>query len=198
MRALKQIAIRGCAWALLLTGAAVAQAQEFSFHLDPAQSNVQFTLGDVLHTVHGTFRLKDSTVRLDPATGKASGAIIVDATSGNTQNDTRDRQMHKEVLESAKYPEIVFTLQSIQGNLPTIGSSDVKLSGVMRIHGNEHPLTVTVPVQVANGRASADVHFAVPNVQWGMKDPSTFVLRVSKEVQIDVHCIGSLVENPKP
>ncbi len=42
---------------VLLTGSLVA-AQETSFQVDPAQSNVKFTLGDVLHTVHGTFKVK--------------------------------------------------------------------------------------------------------------------------------------------
>lgn len=174
---------------------ASALAQELSFHADP-QSHVEFTLGDVLHTVHGTFRLKDSTVQIDPATGKASGAIVVDATSGNTGSDARDRKMHKEVLESAKYPEIRFTLQSMQGNLSEAGSFEVKLSGSMSIHGGNHPITVSVPAQITNGQATTDVHFVVPYVQWGMKDPSTFVLRVSKEVEITAHLVGTLNRVP--
>lgn len=184
---------------ILLLGATVAAAaQELSFHCDPSKSNVEFTLGDVLHTVHGTFRLKESTIEIDPATGKASGAIIVDATSGVTGNDTRDHKMHKEILESAKYPEIRFTVQSIQGSLPPSGASEVKLSGVLSIHGSDHPLTVTVSVHIDHGQASADVRFVVPYVQWGMKDPSTFVLRVSKEVDITAHLVGSLAPAPQP
>ena len=35
-----------------------AAAQDTAFQLDPAQTTVKFTLGDVLHTVHGTFKLK--------------------------------------------------------------------------------------------------------------------------------------------
>ena len=184
--------------AVMLVAAIAGHAQELSFQLDAAQSHVEFTLDATLHTVHGKLSLKESTVQLDPKTGKASGAIIVDATSSNTGNDTRDHKMHKEVLESAKYREIVFALQTIQGSVSLNGSSQVKLSGVMRIHGGEHPLTVSVPVQVANSQATADVHFTVPYVQWGMKDPSTFLLHVSKEVQIDVHAVGSLAEGPKP
>jgi polyisoprenoid-binding protein YceI len=178
--------------ALLLGSAGIAPAQEQTFHVDTSKSQVEFTLGDVLHTVHGTFRLKDSSIQIDSASGKASGAITVDATSGNTGNDTRDRKMNKEVLESTKYPEFRFTLENIQGSVLPSGSSEVKLTGVMTIHGGDHPLTVTVPVQLVNGQASADVHFVVPYVQWGMKDPSTFILRVGKEVDITAHLVGSL------
>ncbi len=171
-------------------------AQEVSFHADPSKSHVDFVLGDVLHTVHGTFRLKDATVQFDPGTGKASGVIVVDATSGDSGNETRDHKMNKDILESARYPEFRFTLQTMQGSLAQAGSSEIKLSGTMSVHGADHPLTVTVPVQISNGEVTTDVHFVVPYVQWGMKDPSTFVLRVSKEVDITVHLVGSLRAGP--
>jgi polyisoprenoid-binding protein YceI len=176
----------------LFTAIECALAQQLTFRADLAQSHVEFTLGDVLHTVHGTFQLKDSTVQIDPTKGTASGAIIVDATSGNTGNDSRDHKMHKEILQSQKYPEIRFTLQKMEGALAPTGNSEIKLSGLMSIHGTDHLITVTAPVQIDNGRVTTDVHFIVPYVQWGMKDPSTFVLRVSKQVDITVHLVGSL------
>jgi hypothetical protein len=43
-----------------------------------------------------------------------------------------------------------------------------------------------VHVEAAAGRYAATAHFTVPYVKWGMKNPSTFVLRVSDKVQIDV------------
>ena len=63
-----------------------------------------FTLGDVLHTVRGSFKLKRGSVRFDPDTGQAGGEIVVDVTSGNTNGDARDRRMDKAILESARYP----------------------------------------------------------------------------------------------
>jgi hypothetical protein len=43
-----------------------------------AKCTVQIALGALLHTVHGTFKVKDATVRFDPASGRASGQIEVD------------------------------------------------------------------------------------------------------------------------
>jgi polyisoprenoid-binding protein YceI len=183
--------------ALLGTAAPVC-AQEFVFHLDPSQSRVDFTLGDVLHTVHGTFRMKSGSLELNPATGKASGMLVVDATSGDSGNSSRDHKMHKEILESAKYPEIRFAVKAIHGSLPTDGTSQVQLSGVMTLHGGDHAFTVTAPVQVSHSRATADVPFVVPYVQWGLKNPSTFLLRVSDKVDIVVHAVGSLSPAAKP
>src|SRR4051812_19268049 len=84
-----------------------AAAQEAAFQLDPAQTTVKFTLGDVLHTVHGTFKVKHGSLQVEPA-GKISGEIVVDARSGDSGSGMRDRKMNKEVLESTRYPEIWF------------------------------------------------------------------------------------------
>jgi polyisoprenoid-binding protein YceI len=77
---------------------------------DPAQTSVDFTLADVLHTVHGAFTLRSGVIHFDPETGKASGSLVVDAGSGDSGGGARDRRMHKNILESGRYPEIVFTM----------------------------------------------------------------------------------------
>ena len=46
-------------------------ASEIVLGIDPAQSNVHWTLGSTVHTVHGSFAFKKGTLRLDTSTGKA-------------------------------------------------------------------------------------------------------------------------------
>jgi polyisoprenoid-binding protein YceI len=169
-----------------------ACAQEVTFQLDPAQSRVQFTLGATFHEVHGTFQLKGGTIHLNPSSGEASGSLIVDATSGRTGNERRDRRMHRQILEDQKYPEIVFTPQHISGKLAPQGTSQMELQGLLSLHGEQHPITFTVPVQINQTQASAEVHFILPYMKWGLKNPSTFVLRVSDKLSIDVHAVGRL------
>jgi len=176
----------------VLFSATALFAQERVFQLDPAKSEVDFTLGDILHTVHGKFQLQSGVLRFDPAAGTASGELIVDATSGNSGSNARDRKMKKEVLETQRFPTIVFTPQKVIGTVPSSGAAQVQLQGVMTLHGEQHPMTIVVPVQVNGDTASALVHFDVPYVKWGLKDPSTLFLRVSKDVQIDVHAVGTL------
>lgn len=189
---LKRPACLGTALLLLHLLAGVASAQDTVFQLDPAQSHVNFTLGDILHTVHGTFQLKSGTIRFNPTTGEASGSLVVDATSGDSGNKSRDRRMHRQILEDQKYPDIIFTPQHVTGKLAPQGISQMELQGLMSLHGQQHPMTVTIPVQINGGQASADVHFIVPYVKWGLKNPSTFILRVSDKVNIDVHAVGRL------
>jgi polyisoprenoid-binding protein YceI len=169
-----------------------ACAQEMIFQLDPAQSRVQFTVAATFHDVHGTFQLKGGTIHFNPASGEASGSLIVDSISGKSGNERRDRRMHRQILEDQKYPEIVFTPQHVSGKLAPQGTSEVELQGLMSLHGQQHPMTITVPVQVSQDQASAEVHFIIPYLKWGLKNPSTFVLRVSDKVSIDVHAVGRL------
>jgi len=157
-----------------------------TFNIDPANSTVQFTLGALLHTVHGTFRIKSGAVRFDPNSGKASGQISVDVRSGNTGEGTRDRQMHANVLESERFPDAVFSPDRINGRLASSGASDVEVHGLLRIHGRDHEMTIPVRVQMQNASLTARAKFTVPYVSWGMRDPSTFVLQVAKSVDVDV------------
>ena len=171
-------------------------AQETVVTLDPAQTRIEYTLGATLHAVHGTFRLKSGAVHFDPATGKAGGTIVVDATSGNSGNDGRDSKMHREILESPKYPEIVFMPTQVQGVLNAQGTSQVEVSGIFRLHGQDHDLTVQLAIQMAGSQVTASTHFAVPYEKWGLKNPSTFILRVKDTVEIDVGATGRVAVVP--
>lgn len=44
--------------------------------------------------------------------------------------------------------------------------------------------------RVEGGRVIATAHFAVPYVQWGLKDPSMLFLTVSKSVDIEITAAG--------
>ena len=169
-----------------------AFGQESIVRLDPAQTKINFTLDDVLHTVRGQFTLKEGEIHFNPTTGVASGALIIDARSGNSGNKSRDKKMHKEILESEKYPEIAFLPQHVTGTIPAHGASEVQVSGIFRIHGVDHPLTLAVPVQFSSSNMKATTTFDIPYVAWGMKDPSAFLLRVGKSARIDISATGQL------
>src|SRR6202521_2471952 len=106
--------------------APASRAQESIVQLDPAQTKIEFSLSGNMHTVHGKFVLKSSTIQFDPSSGKIGGAIVVDATSGESGNGGRDARMHREILESAKFPEIVFTPIKMTGVVAAEGPSKVE------------------------------------------------------------------------
>lgn len=178
--------------ALTLALLSAAAAQQTQIRFDPTKTRVEWTLGDVLHTVHGTFQLKSGTILFDPRTGEASGQVIIDAASGNSGNKTRDSKMNKEVLESARYPEIIFSPKHVSGFAAGQESSTVQVAGTFTIHGGSHELTLTVPISVKSTTLEGHTSFAVPYDAWGMKNPSTLFLKVDKEVTISISAVGEL------
>ena len=176
-----------------ITCAPAACAQAYVVNLDPAQTKVTFVLDTTLHAVHGTFQLKSGQIHFDTATGKASGTIVVDARSANTENNSRDKKMHQEILESAKYTEIVFAPAQVRGSFDQQKASQMDVSGVMRIHGQDHDLTMTLAVQAGTGsRLQCDTHFTIPYVKWGMKDASTFLLHANDTVELEIHATAEI------
>jgi polyisoprenoid-binding protein YceI len=182
------------ALSVLVASFSVAAAQDTAFQLDPAQTKVSFTLGDVLHTVHGAFKLKHGELQIEPM-GKISGSIVVDAGSGDSGSGMRDRKMHKEVLESARYPEIAFRPDHIEGSVASQGKSSVMVHGMFSIHGADREITVPAQVETSADHWTATVHFTIPYEKWGMKNPSTLFLKVNDSVEIDLVAAGSVVKS---
>jgi len=177
----------------ILVFAPCSSAQESVLTLDPAQTKIEFTLPATAHTVHGRFKLESGEVHFDEASGKAGGAIIVDATSGESGSDGRDKKMHQEVIESPKFPEIVFTPEQVEGSISPQGTSQIRVSGMFRLRGQDHRTTLTVTVERAAGEhLRVATQFSVPYVEWGLKNPSTFILRVDKAVGVEIHAVGQL------
>lgn len=179
-------------FACLLLLPSVVAAQQIKVNLDPAQTKIEWTLGDVLHTVHGTFKLKSGSVTFDPKSGDASGEIIVDGTSGESGNHARDKKMHKEILESQRYPEIVFSPKHVTGKVADQGTSNLQVQGVFRIHGADHDLTLSLLVEKSGDAVKTSASFVVPYQDWGMKNPSTFLLKVENKVSISVSSAGHI------
>jgi polyisoprenoid-binding protein YceI len=163
-----------------------ADAQDVALDLDPAQSTVDFTLGAFLHTVHGSFKLKSGTIRWDTATGSAQGEIDIDLTTGATGNGSRDDVMRGSVLEVQHDPDAVFTADTVTGQLNPNGPSTLNIHGRLSIHGAIHDWTMQATVLTNGTQLTATTHFTIPYAQWGMKNPSTFLLHVNDHVEVNV------------
>lgn len=200
MKALRAHTKFFCAILCAFTAAAAAPlacaqdqpAKKITVHLDPAATQIRWTLADPLHTVHGTFALKGGLITIDPQTGVAEGEILVDIASGQSGSRGRDERMQRDVLESTKFPQAIFHPEKVVGSITSGSQQNVTVKGTFTIHGSDHPLDLPITLQIAGGSVTATAHFAVPYVAWGMKDPSTFVLRVGKQVDVDVVAKGSV------
>lgn len=182
-----------CVAAALLAAGETIPAQPRALEIDPAQTKVEFTLGSLLHTVHGDFHLRRGSLRFDPQSGKASGELVVDAASGESGSPARDKRMNSSILESAKYPEITFRPDRVDGKVNAAGKSQVQLHGVFNIHGVDHEMLLPVTVDADAGQYNVTGVFEVPYVRWGMKNPSTLMLRVNDKVEITIHTVAHMM-----
>jgi len=70
--------------------------------------------------------------------------------------------MHREILESERYPEIPFRPDRVQGTVPPQGKSPLQVRGIFTIHGTDHEITVPADVEMGPDHWTATVHFTVP------------------------------------
>jgi polyisoprenoid-binding protein YceI len=175
---------------LLLAPGAFAQHQ--TFVVNPDASQVAFFLGGSDHGTRGTFHVQSGMVDFDRSVPKISGSIVVAAGSGNTGNQSRDHKMTNEVLDAAHFAEVTFVPQSYQGTIAASGDSTIQVTGVFTLHGTPHDMTVPMQIHIDGAICTAKTNFTVPYVKWGLKDPSIFILKVAKEVSIDLTLTGRL------
>jgi polyisoprenoid-binding protein YceI len=185
---------RAAALAVVVGAAISVSAQPATLEIDLSKTSVKFSLDAALHSVHGTFQAQPGALEFDPASGQISGQIIVDAKSGQTGNALRDRKMNSDVLESDRYPQIVFRPLRVDGAVSNPGKSSVSVRGVFHIHGADREITVPAQVEIDADHWTAWAHFTVPYANWGMKNPSTLFLRVSDSVEIDLVTSGRVVK----
>ena len=100
--------------------------------------------------------------------------------------------MNKDVLDVEHYSEVTFAPQKYDGTITPTGDSIIQVSGIFTLHGTPHDLSVPKQIHIDGGALTAKTHFIAPYVKWGLKDPSVFILKVAKEVDIDMTLSGKL------
>lgn len=165
---------------------AFAQSAPIDFKLDPGTTAIHWTLSTTVHAVHGTFKLRSGAVHINPATGEASGLITIDAASGESGERARDKRMDNVVLETDKYSTISFRPIHLNGKVDLSTPGPIIIDGVMNIHGQDHAMQLIAVLQPSNTSITSKIHFEVPYVAWGMKDPSVMMFRCDKKVAIDI------------
>jgi len=57
---------------------------------------------------------------------------------------------------------------------------------MFKIHGAGHEFSMHFEVKPDGNNYTASTRFTIPYVQWGMKSPSNFLLKVDDKVTVDV------------
>jgi polyisoprenoid-binding protein YceI len=172
---------------LLFTVAAYGQ----HYRVDPATSTVSFTLGGS-HMVEGTFKVSSGEFSLDPQSGAMKGMVTVDASSGDSNDKSRDKKMTNDQMKAQTFPSVTFAPSKFTGQVKDSGDSTGQVDGTFTLLGKDHPISVPMVVHVEGDHFTVTGSFVVPYVTWGMKDPSWFVMKEAKEVKVDLKLSGTV------
>jgi polyisoprenoid-binding protein YceI len=167
--------------ALLLTALV---AQPAAYRIDPAVSEAGFELKATMHTVHGSTKNVTGEVRVEPEPGgalKLSGKIEIGAASIATGNDKRDATLHSKSLLVDSFPVLLFEPERFTPSGPAgaDGSTPGSLTGRFTLRGKTKPLTIDAVLAPKGNRIVASGTFDVAWAEFGIPDPSFFVVRIA-------------------
>jgi polyisoprenoid-binding protein YceI len=96
--------------------------------------------------------------------------------------------LQKKVLETERYPRVVFRGRHWQMLSEDASHTRAKLSGDLELHGQRVPLDVDVEMRRTNGAVQVKATTSVVQSQWGIKPFTAFLgaLKVADPVQIEV------------
>jgi polyisoprenoid-binding protein YceI len=187
-----KIAAKALFLTLSMSLGSVAFGQQQTFTVNPDASHVAFALAGSGHHVEGTFHVQSGSITFDRTAPMMSGSVVVAAGSGNSGEPSRDKKMSSDVLNANQFADVSFVPRTYQGTIAPAGDSSIQVTGVFTLHGAPHDVTVPMQIHIEGSNLTAKGQFTVPYVKWGLKDPSIFILKVAKEVGIDLTLVGTV------
>jgi polyisoprenoid-binding protein YceI len=190
MRALRVLLVVPIVFGAALVSAS-AQPAELHYAITSEGSELTWELPATLHTVHGKAPELSGTVDAVPGEhGEWSieARLVVKAAAMGTGNSSRDRNMRERVLETDRFPEIVFEARRVRADLSRFRVGErltVEVEGDLTVHGK--PASVRVPVDVSVGSDSVTLQgsFALSWKQYGLHNPSFGIITVHDPLKVE-------------
>ena len=133
-------------------------------------------------------RLESGSLRV--AVKAASLAVTNDV----SDKDRRDieREMHENVLESAKYPEIVYDCSRVSADHPENGQHSITLHGSLTLHGVTNGLKIPARVAIVGDMLRAFGEFSLRQTDYNIKLVSAVGggLKVKDEVKFSFDIVA--------
>ena len=170
--------------------APVARGQQMAVDFDPATTKINWSLVGNVHTTHGTFQLKQGHVTVNPANGEISGELVVAANSGDSANAARDKRMNKEILETDKYPEIRFKVMKLEGAAAVEERFERACGWAVYNSRNEPRIKCSAADNDEWERRERNWKICCAVCGLGHEDPSNFLFKVNKTVEVEVVATG--------
>ena len=177
------------ALALTALGAEAVRGPVHPLHykVEVAGSSVRWELPATFEAIRGLVPLFHGSIRATPLSSGAwdvQARIVVPAASMRTGNRRRDRTLREKVLETERYPEIIFELRQFTGDLSHFRPGQtfpVQVVGDLTVHGKTEKVQLPVDVSVFPTAVVLTGSFPVHWKAYGLQDPSLPVVARVKE-----------------
>jgi polyisoprenoid-binding protein YceI len=178
--------------ALFALGATGVFAEQAALHyrVEAAGSVLNWDLPATLHTVRG--KAPEVSGKIDAVQGaggewQIQARIVVKAATMVTGNEKRDRTMREKVLETDRFPEIVFESRQVTVDLSLFKAGErmtAEILGDLTVHGKPAAVRLPVEVYVFPDHVVLQGSFPLSWKQYGVYDPSFGIVTVKDPMKV--------------
>ena len=180
------------------------------YQIDPAQSRFMASVGSggllwfMGHSHHFAARDFTGEATITPESiAPASLQMTIRAASleetgknfTEQQKQIINESARREVLQVARYPEIVFKSTNITGRMKPDGQYEAKIEGNLTLHGVTRPIEIATPVTVKENTLHAKGTFSINRSDYGVKTHSIKwgTIRVRNRIRFEFDIVANKV-----
>ena len=185
------------------TSSSTSSANAQVFKIAPDQSKVTYEVGEVFinqgnkyNLAVGTTQQVSGNITFDPSAPQNSkvGPITIDISTFKTDSDRRDNAIRDRWLESAKFPQAVFTPTKIDG-LPTSYAPGqeitLQMTGDMKIRETTKPVTFQVTGKIENNTMTGKATSQIKMSDFGFEPPNILnILKAEDDVKLTLDFVA--------
>jgi len=179
---------------LLVTLAATLSYAQTTMTLEP-ESYVQYQATDPRETVTGQTSIKTLEFSFDPQNLRRSSLVVsLDASKFDSGNVIRDTNARRTVFNSDLYPEIIFSLDTLNAELNEVTEGQtqaIELLGTLDMHGVSKEISVDAEILLEGNILTTTGAFTVLLSDYEMSRPSFLVWTIEDQVELSFQIIAS-------
>lgn len=185
--------MRAFLFAAALFAAGAAQAEPVTYTLDPAHTQVAFSIERFgFNNVLGRFETVSGEVVLDEANPAASSVhAVIEVGSVDSSNDTRDEHLRSDRwLNAAGFPTMEFRSTAVR----LIGENHAEVTGNLTLLGQTHPVTLDVRLNrlapLPNNQRQAAGFSATGSLRRSLWGSTTGANMIGDDVRIAIEALA--------
>jgi polyisoprenoid-binding protein YceI len=156
------------------------------YHVDEAKSQVRFDAKAFMHDFTGTTSALRGFIRLgdlDRLTD-ADACVRIDAASLDTDNETRDKIMREEHLETVRFPGIDFVLKGVESANRQSSEWVFVARGTLSLHGVSREIRVPIQARQDGSLIRLTARVPLKMTDYGIRIPKFLFFTVEDQVVV--------------